>query len=282
MESDDELEDIILKKLQQYGDSVVGKNDTSSKNKSTKSEVQSLNNEQRLSVRSDDKPSKKKRKKKKKKHVAMVTESVDSKSQDTIGLSGHERKLHEMSAQLGLNEFKHKLEEDAMEAKEEESESKIQNGPEVVVFKSYKSKKDKDKESDNTDTQSNDKNLDFDMKKARAEVRRFGIGGLKGRNKQKAMNTLLVELGAKPPKNHCINYKQFQQKRKRDMVSEAEKRELDKKLGYKVPKLDTKNKRPKDRNDIGYIDGHIGKWKRGAVVISKNELKSVNKKPRLK
>ncbi|KAJ9582043.1 hypothetical protein L9F63_003626 [Diploptera punctata] len=52
---------------------------------------------------------------------------------------------------------------------------------------------------------------EIDMKKARFEVFKFAMSGLKSTEKQKAKEDLAIQLGAKPFKNKGYNYKEYKQ-----------------------------------------------------------------------
>ena len=99
----------------------------------------------------------------------------------------------------------------------------------------FTSHKKKHREDSNRGRSSSD-NPEFDLKQARFEVRKYGIKGFKGDKKEEAMTSLLIRLGTKPPKNKCHNYMEYQEMRKKDMAAEKGKRELDRELGYKIPK----------------------------------------------
>lgn len=273
------MERLILQKLEEYGDSVVEGN----KEKKNKEKKKPQPNKIRTEIKTSQpvtvsntvlsKGQKKKRKKRRKKEASVVSDNENVHSDSGPQLSGHERRLQEMTKQLGLDEFK--LEIERKETKKDEEERKKKDGPEVVVFTSHRSKKSKKEQK--AETGGLPEGPDFDMRQARFDVQKFGIKGFQGNQKEEAMTALLIKLGAKPPKNKYLNYKDYQEKRKQQMMDEKQKREMDRKLGYKIPKANRGKKRPRDRNDIGYVDGQVGMWKSGVQIVKKDDLKGFKK-----
>lgn len=100
---------------------------------------------------------------------------------------------------------------------------------------------------------------EFDIKKVRHEVMRFGISGFTTRNKKKAEIALAIQLGAKAPKKVCKNYKNLVHEKKMAKKQKEESLKL-RQLGknqtgaaiirYKKPKLPKKN--------MGEISKHYG------------------------
>ncbi|WAR31098.1 hypothetical protein MAR_033640 [Mya arenaria] len=94
----------------------------------------------------------------------------------------------------------------------------------------------------------NEENPEFDLEMARFEVHKYGIAGFRGNEKEVAMTALLIKLGAK-----------------------------DRKMGLKVAKKDGGEKRKRDRNDIGPLDGQVGRWKAGVQIVHKDNIKGMKK-----
>jgi hypothetical protein len=103
---------------------------------------------------------------------------------------------------------------------------------EVVVHESHKKKKatiakEKRNEVGLEVETSNDKELktELNMKRTRFEVMKFAMAGYKAKDKEDAKVALAIELGAIPPKNKYINYKEIitQRKQEKFETEEAEK-----------------------------------------------------------
>ncbi|ENN78039.1 uncharacterized protein C1orf131 homolog [Dendroctonus ponderosae] len=86
---------------------------------------------------------------------------------------------------------------------------------EEVSFVAYKSKKKPKAEQPNEPTKkSSDKETEFNMRKAKYEIMKFGMSGFDPEKKEEAKIRQLISLGAKPPKNKYKNYKQLMAERK--------------------------------------------------------------------
>lgn len=162
--------------------------------------------------------------------------------------------------------------------------------PTVVVFKDRKMEAEhnkvrkaqyEDAEASSADAADHNSPA-FDLKRARFEVRKFGISGLHGTEKEAGMIDLLVKLGAKPPKREYLNYKDLQQKKKEELEKAAENRELNRRVGFKIVKSGNKKRQRRDLNDIGVVDGQVGSYHRGVQVISKKHLQQLTNKKRKK
>ncbi|KAK3096981.1 hypothetical protein FSP39_005345 [Pinctada imbricata] len=153
--------------------------------------------------------------------------------------------------------------------------------PEVIVFQSRKRKLDDSENKGKTTVlmkHDDSSRPEFDMKMARYEVQRYGIKGFQGAKKEEAMTSLMMKLGAKPPKNKYLNYKEYMEQVKRDQVENRDKRELDRKLGYKMQSSNKRDrKKTKDKNDIGELDGQVGKFKSGVLFVKKTDLVNSSK-----
>jgi len=108
----------------------------------------------------------------------------------------------------------------------------------------------------------------FDLKEAKKEVRKFGIAGMTGTEKKAATINMLIGLGAKPPKKKCINYKEFQEIRKKEKAQNSEEGK----------KLSKKKKKSRDGNEVkGEVDCQIGTFKDGMLRLSKSDIKLLTK-----
>ncbi|KAL3193479.1 hypothetical protein MRX96_016833 [Rhipicephalus microplus] len=74
---------------------------------------------------------------------------------------------------------------------------------------------------------------EISFKKARHDVLKFGIKGLDKPKQEEAKISLAVQLGAKPPKNRYLNYKELVNDRKEKKVKEREERIMNAKMGLK-------------------------------------------------
>ncbi|GFN92926.1 flocculation protein flo11-like isoform x1 [Plakobranchus ocellatus] len=149
---------------------------------------------------------------------------------------------------------------------------------EVVVFnnpwkgkdKSSNSVSEETKQKSSIDTRKPGSSTDrpvFDQKKAKYEIRKLGIHGMDKANKQNAMVDLLVELGAKPPRNKFIRIKDYQQQ-KANKEKEEEEETPDLMDGKKKKK--PKEKRKRDKDDLlNYVDGQPGFYKHGVQFVKK-------------
>lgn len=212
-----------------------------------------------------------KRKKRKKKKLAKENKSSSSgKNEEEVEqpkFTGKEKRKQELKEKLGLDDMDTGLEK-CQDLKEKEEMTSSDS--KVVVYQRPKSKKKEEKKMDSGENSEETSGSVIDLKSARLDVQKFGIKGFSEDKKDSAMEALLVKLGAKPKKNKAYNYKEYQEIVKRQKVEEREKRELDRKLGYKVKKKIMARK--KDRNDVGRVDGQVGKYKHGVQFVTKKDL----------
>lgn len=262
------LQEELLKRLDAYGESVMDNKDYEDRVKRARKF------KKRKMVSGDEGESNEnvtKRKKRKKKKLAKENESSSSGKKEAEveqpKFTGKEKRKQELKEKLGLDDMDTGLEK-CQDLKEKEemtaSDSK------VVVYQRPKSKKKEEKKMDSGENSEEASGSVIDLKSARLDVQKFGIKGFSEDKKDTAMEALLVKLGAKPKKNKAYNYKEYQEIVKRQKVEEREKRELDRKLGYKVKKKIMARK--KDRNDVGRVDGQVGKYKHGVQFVTKKDL----------
>lgn len=262
------LQEELLKRLDAYGESVMDNKDYEDRIKRAKKL------KKRKMVSEDEGESSEnvtKRKKRKKKKLAKENESSSSgKNEPEVEqpkFTGKEKRKQELKEKLGLDDMYTGLEK-CQDLKEKEEMTSSDS--KVVVYQRPKSKKKEEKKMDSGENSEETSGSVIDLKSARLDVQKFGIKGFSEDKKDTAMEALLVKLGAKPKKNKAYNYKEYQEIVKRQKVEEREKRELDRKLGYKVKKKIVARK--KDRNDVGRVDGQVGKYKHGVQFVTKKDL----------
>lgn len=262
------LQEELLKRLDAYGESVMDNKDYEDRIKRAKKL------KKRKMVSEDEGESSEnvtKRKKRKKKKLAKENESSSSGKKEAeveqIKFTGKEKRKQELKEKLGLDDMYTGLEK-CQDLKEKEEMTSSDS--KVVVYQRPKSKKKEEKKMDSGENSEETSGSVIDLKSARLDVQKFGIKGFSEDKKDTAMEALLVKLGAKPKKNKAYNYKEYQEIVKRQKVEEREKRELDRKLGYKVKKKIMARK--KDRNDVGRVDGQVGKYKHGVQFVTKKDL----------
>lgn len=262
------LQEELLKRLDAYGESVMDNKDYEDRVKRARKF------KKRKMVSEDEGESSEnvtKRKKRKKKKLAKENESSSSgKNEEEVEqpkFTGKEKRKQELKEKLGLDDMYTGLEK-CQDLKEKEEMTSSDS--KVVVYQRPKSKKKEEKKMDSGENSEETSGSVIDLKSARLDVQKFGIKGFSEDKKDTAMEALLVKLGAKPKKNKAYNYKDYQEIVKRQKVEEREKRELDRKLGYKVKKKIVARK--KDRNDVGRVDGQVGKYKHGVQFVTKKDL----------
>lgn len=262
------LQEELLKRLDAYGESVMDNKDYEDRVKRARKF------KKRKMVSEDEGESSEnvtKRKKRKKKKLAKENESSSSGKKEAEveqpKFTGKEKRKQELKEKLGLDDMYTGLEK-CQDLKEKEEMTSSDS--KVVVYQRPKSKKKEEKKMDSGENSEETSGSVIDLKSARLDVQKFGIKGFSEDKKDTAMEALLVKLGAKPKKNKAYNYKDYQEIVKRQKVEEREKRELDRKLGYKVKKKIMARK--KDRNDVGRVDGQVGKYKHGVQFVTKKDL----------
>ena len=67
---------------------------------------------------------------------------------------------------------------------------------------------------------------EMDMKKARYEVFKLAMAGLKADQKQEAKAALAIQLGAKPPKNKGYNYKEYKELKQKQKMEQLQQQKL--------------------------------------------------------
>lgn len=262
------LQEELLKRLDAYGESVMDNKDYEERMKRAKKF------KKRKIVIEDEvdfsENAKRRKKRKKKKLAAENGSSSSGKNEEEVEqpkVTGKEKRKQELKEELGLDDIDTGLEKYQCSKEKDEMTS---SDSKVVVYQKPKSKKTELKKMDSGEILEEASGSVIDLKSARLDVQKFGIKGFSEDKKDAAMEALLVKLGAKPKKNKAYNYKEYQEIVKRQKVEEREKRELDRKLGYKVKRKIVAQK--KDRNDVGRMDGQVGKYKHGVQFVTKKDL----------
>ncbi|XP_060069761.1 uncharacterized protein C1orf131 homolog [Ylistrum balloti] len=283
MDTEDKLQKQILKRLEQINEQFLDNDDYERRVKKArfgkrKSESSQCDTDDTGTHKTQSRRQKKKQRKcEQKKSLDSMT--VEISQPHTV--KGEKRHLQDLKKSLGLtgSDVKSKVCDQEIE---QISKKPKHQGPEVVVFhKPGKKKQMEERAQESSSEKSNNVAEDqpeFDMKKARFEVQKVGIKGFSGNEKDEAMTSFLVKLGAKLPKNKCYKYKEFLEMRKQEKESVKQKKIVDRGLGYKVTSSKNTKKKSKDRNDVGVLDGQVGHYKDGIQFIKKKDLKGFNRK----
>jgi len=140
-------------------------------------------------------------------------------------------------------------------------------------------------------TKSKEPNENMSLKQAKFDVFKFGIKGFTKEDQESAKIQLAVKLGAAPPKNKCINYKELvnlknkEKQEKEQLIKENRLFEAKVAMSHKNFSIKKKNPRGKSNNrkskinmgQVGAIKGHIGSFSNGVLKIKKNEIKKFSK-----
>lgn len=130
--------------------------------------------------------------------------------------------------------------------------------------KTIESKENNDVENSKFNVTKNERNKndekrkqELEMKRVRYEVMKFGMSGFKGAKAVKAEIALAVSLGAKPPKNKCINYKILQRKKK--VEKERRQNKVTHTSGLERSLINHKNKKARQKRDSDGLLNVYGK-----------------------
>ncbi|CAF0766758.1 unnamed protein product [Didymodactylos carnosus] len=139
-----------------------------------------------------------------------------------------------------------------------------------------------DEQEDETQQDLDNKTGELDLEKARYDVYKFGITGLEKTKYKNARIALAVSLGAKPPKQKSINYREFLEKSKENKVKEKESIEnarllgdiFRKNLSSKQNINQHKNRKALiNRGDVGHLPfSSVGTFKSGVLRLSKSDI----------
>ncbi|KAK6195277.1 hypothetical protein SNE40_000742 [Patella caerulea] len=285
-------EEEILKKLHEFSEGIIG-------NKKTKNRKLSKpkTHEERSETQSEEYHARQNKNRKRKERRKRKLEENNSQVNEDESSSKKHSAVGDIVEMFGLNEKRTRsanddiseedniqtlqsheiVDRDELSSKTKMKKSKNKREEkEVYVFRDpRKTKKKKPvKEIEEVVEQpSTSANPIFDMDSAKFEVRKLGITGFEETKQEQSMVDLLVSLGAKPPKKKYVNYKEFQKQRKDEIIKDKEKREMDRKLGFRVNKGSHK-KEKRDVNDISIRDGQVGRYDQGTQYIRKRDLKT--------
>lgn len=108
------------------------------------------------------------------------------------------------------------------------------------------------------------KKQELEMKRIRYEVMKFGMSGFKKAKADKVKVQLAISLGAKPPKNKEVNYKELKQQREREK-KKRENKERTSGLDMSMIKHKSRKKisKVKKSNDILDVYGKVNKKPEG-------------------
>lgn len=167
----------------------------------------------------------------------------------------------------GLEEMKKKLATKQEELKQSKP-SPLKPEPLVVVYQDPR----KRRKLKNTPAFTNDMSSkieteaipfraeEFNLIKAKHDVKKFTIKALKKSNKRQARIALAVSLGALPPKTQSTNYKVLKQCKKKEIAKEKKLKESEHVFIKKVNSLSKKKVPKRDRNKVVNFDASFGKY----------------------
>lgn len=116
---------------------------------------------------------------------------------------------------------------------------------------------------------------EFNLIKAKHDVKKFMIKSLKKTNKEQAKIALAVSLGALPPKPKSTNYKVLKQCKKKDIRKQKKLKETEHIFASKVNSMSKKKAPKRDKNKVVNFDASFGKY---GPKLKKNMKAVKNKK----
>lgn len=115
---------------------------------------------------------------------------------------------------------------------------------------------------------------EFNLIKAKHDVKKFTIKALKKSSKNQAQIALAVSLGALPPKPMATNYKLLQHSKKKEAARQKRLKDNEHIFATKL-RLTNKKKGPRrDKNKVVNFDARFGKYGPGL----KKQMKDAKKK----
>ncbi|KAK3888934.1 hypothetical protein Pcinc_007035 [Petrolisthes cinctipes] len=156
---------------------------------------------------------------------------------------------------------------------------------EITVL-DYTKKRGSDKKKQKTDSEPEEENAELPsqpentmdeklMKRVRYDVFKLGMSGFNKKEKEDARIALAIKLGAKPPKNKAISYKELVEKKKEEKKKFDEEQEERKEQGLKVTKM--KSKKPERREVVKPSTAQIGRFKNGIQMLSKKDIAKIKR-----
>lgn len=168
-------------------------------------------------------------------------------------------------------------------------EIKETKGPHVVVFED-RAKRRKVHEASQAISGDSHVTSKGQLRELSHEVYQFGLSGFDFENKEKLEVQRAIKLGAKPPKNTHIPYKEFMKLQKQKKEEELKQREVDRKMGLNVKKKASERDRKRELilRKSGFwqdptakrtflADGQIGRYKSGVQVLSRQDIQQIKR-----
>ncbi|XP_071851759.1 uncharacterized protein [Apostichopus japonicus] len=266
---DDELQQKLLEQLNAYGNQVLGDDGRISRASNQKSKATLECN-------------------KVKKQRTNTTEDITSNNVRNDG-NAVAKKKRKKAWEENLNSELINFSKKSKLNLKEENDDKRKNGPEVIVFED-RAKRKKISEADQEATDESFVTSKGHLRELSHEVYQFGLSGFDFENKEKLEMQRAIKLGAKPPKNTHVPYKEFMKLQKEKKQEELKQREIDRKMGMQVKKKSSDRDRKRElilrksgfwqdstkkRNFIA--DGQVGKFKSGVQVLSKQDIHQIKR-----
>lgn len=129
---------------------------------------------------------------------------------------------------------------------------------------------------DNSDMPRTKEQLERDMKRMRFEIFKLGVTGFEKEQKKQSRIALAIKLGAKPPKNKHVSYKDLLATKKQEKIKEIEKREMNKEMGVKEKRKFKSNPKDKRKKPRAYT-AQVGRFKDGVQYLSKKDLAKIQR-----
>lgn len=107
------------------------------------------------------------------------------------------------------------------EAPKKKKKSENSHTPTINIVENSNDNDDDDDDKNNMDPK---RKQELEMKRARFEVMKFGMSGLKKTKAKEAKIALAISLGARPPKNRKKNYKEILKERKIEKIKESKRK----------------------------------------------------------
>lgn len=124
----------------------------------------------------------------------------------------------------------------------------------------------------------------MNLNNIRREVHSFAFKGFDKNKQQDVRLRQLIKLGAEPPKGKKMTIKELKEKKYQERQQELDKREKEKNQGYRISSIGfgtvKKKHSKKDKNDVGALDGQVGKHRAGITKLSKRDISTISSKKR--
>nr|XP_053638253.1 uncharacterized protein LOC128692929 isoform X1 [Cherax quadricarinatus]XP_053638254.1 uncharacterized protein LOC128692929 isoform X1 [Cherax quadricarinatus]XP_053638255.1 uncharacterized protein LOC128692929 isoform X1 [Cherax quadricarinatus] len=113
-----------------------------------------------------------------------------------------------------------------------------------------------------------------ELKRARYDVFKLGMSGFHKEKKEDTRVALAIKLGAKPPKNKAVSYKDLFKMKKEEKQKKLDELDTQKRLGWKVTK--SSKCKPKDNKKVKGLSLKLGTYRDGVQVLSKKDIAKIN------